>query len=182
MKAYVKLSALFLALTLLWSLAACSMYGERQKVAVSYTEARRAAITVSRPEGSENLSVFAVMVDMDKGDHVETLICYSDGTVHLYHSTGETYTDLQKNDPALTALAQALLMGASEHLDRTYWQEKTDLALPDIGHDLVYLKGDKGIYTLPIEPQKLADAGDTAKAIYGLYATVYQAASAASQT
>ena len=181
MKIYVKLSALFLALTLLCTAVSCSMYGERKNVVASYTEARHEAISVSRPEGSEPYAVFAIMVDMDKGDHVETLVCYPDGTVHLYHSTGEVYKDLQKINSTLSDLAQALLKGASEHLGRTYWQDKTDLALPSIGHDLVYMKGDKGIYTLPIQPSDIANATAAAQAVYSLYTAAYQAASAASR-
>ncbi len=156
--------------------SACSVYGQRKVADEDYMKARREALSLRRPDGSDEYTVFAAMVDMDMGDHVETLICYADGTVHLYLSTGEVYGDLHKTDPALSAAVDDLLLGLGLRLDATLWQSKTDVALPEAGRDLLYLCTDKGIHTLTLIPAHISEAPGATREIYDLYRALYQAA------
>lgn len=156
-------------------LTACNVYGERKVADKDYMAARREALSLRRPDESSDYAVFTAVVDMDMGDHVETLICRADGTVHLYLSTGEAYKDLHKINPALSDAARDLLTGLGERLDATLWQSKTDVALPESGRDLIYLCSDKGIHTLTLIPAHISEASEAAREIYNLYRALYQA-------
>ena len=168
-------SLLCLATTVLL-FASCNVYGQRKVADKDYMAARREAISLRRPDGSDEYTVFAAMVDMDMGDHVETLVCYADGTVHLYLSTGEVCKDLQNTTPDLSAAARDLLRGLGDRLDNTLWQSKTDVALPEAGRDLIYLCSDKGIHTLTLIPAHISDAPEASQEIHALYRALYDAA------
>lgn len=177
-----RLFCLCLILSLAGGMLSCNMYSQRKVADEAYMTARTEMITVERPEGSDDYTVYAVMVDIDAGDHVETVVCYADGTTHLLLSTGQTYTHLEKTVPALTEAAQALLSGLGERLDHTLWVSKTDLSLPRTGKDMLYLAGDKGIYTLTVDPASLSEASEAVNAIYELYRAVYTLADTAVDT
>lgn len=163
------LFCLCLSFTLIVGLCGCDIYSQRKVSDQSYLQARKDALSIRRPDGSDDFTVFAAVVDMDRGDHVKSLLCSADGTVHIYLSTGESRLNAHQQTPALTSAAQALLIGLGTRLDSTLWQEKTDLALPSVGQDAVYLLTDKGIHLLTLTPDRISEAPVEVQEIYALY-------------
>ncbi len=182
MKYMQRFACCLLSVALLWSLFSCQMYGTRKVADETYLKARRDTMSVTRPEGSKDYFIYTVMVDIDAGDHVETLVCCADGTTHLYLSTGEQYLHLEKETPAIVGAAQALLTCLGENINHALWVSKTDLALPDMGTDRLYLAGDKGIYILTIDPAGLSEASEAINTIHELYCAVYTLADSAVDT
>lgn len=170
-----KFICLCLSLLLTAGLISCSMYGQRKVADEAYLNVRTQIMSERRPQGSEDMTVYTAMIDIDAGDHVKTLVCLADGTTHLYLSTGEAYTDLHLDDPELAAASQALLEGLGDRLDHTMWLSKTDLALPQTNRDLIYLRSDQGIHSVTLIPARIAESPDEIQEIYGLYRAVYQA-------
>lgn len=165
-----------LSLALISGLCGCAIYGQRKVADQGYLEARKDALSIRRPDASDDFTVFAAVVDVDCGDHVETLICHVDGLLHLYLSTGEGYLNVQEKDPALSIATQELLRGLGARLDSTLWQSKTDLALPSVGQDSIYLLTDKGIHLLTVTPDLITEASREVQEIYALYTALYEQA------
>ena len=173
MKAAIKISlCLSLAIWMLLG-SACNIYQERKVADKTYLQERTKVMSSSRPDQSDEYTVYAALVDIDAGDHVKTLACFADGTTSLYLSTGGSVTALQKEHADIATATQALLKGAGERLDATLWVAQTDLALPGRGKDMVYLATDKGIYTLTLIPAYITEATPEAQEIHRLYTALY---------
>ena len=164
-----------LALTMLFVGSACSIYSERKKVDRGYMEKRKVFLTAGRPSEGEVLTVFAAIADIDQADHVKSIACAADGSVSLYLSTGEVYEGLHVNNPEVADAAMRFLQGMSERIELATWQNRTDLALPDTGKDLLYLVTDQGIHTLTVIPAYVPESNEKAQEVYGLYRALYDA-------
>ncbi len=176
MKAYLKTCLCLLLGVLMVLGCSCSIYQERKTADPDYMATRKKIIKTPRIYGTDEYEVYTVIVDMDKGDHVETLACYADGTTEIYFSTGESYLKLNKDRPEITEAALALMKGLGEHLQAAARLSRTELALPQAGKDKLYFVTDIGLYTMVIDHQKLSESHESLQAIAALYTEVYDMA------
>lgn len=179
MKKYISMwCCLCLAVIMAAGLVSCSIYGERKTTAESYLDVRKHALLSSRPDGYEDFTVYAAIVDMDAGDHVRTLVCFADGGTSCYASTGEILLSSEQSSPAVAQATQAFLKGSGELLDATVKVLQTDLPLPGENEHTVYLLTDEGLYTLTVVADKLDASHEKIKALVALYTAVNQAVEA----
>ena len=176
MKTCLKTSLCLLLGILMILGSSCSIYQERKTADPTYMSTRKKIIKTPRIKGTEEYEVYTVIVDMDHGDHVETLACYADGKTEMYFSTGESYLQLDKDRPALAQATQALMKGLEEHLDAAARLGRTELALPKAGLDKLYFVTDIGLYTMIIDPARLSESSEALQSISALYNAVYDLA------
>lgn len=176
MKAYLKIPLCLLLGVLLLLGSGCSIYQTRKTADPAYMDTRKQIIKAPRIYGTDEYEVYTVIVDMDNGDHVETLACYADGTTELYFSTGESYLQLNQSHPEITEATLALMKGLEEHLQAAARLSRTELALPQAGKDKLYFVTDIGLYTMVIDPEQLSESHESLQVISALYTAVYDMA------